>query len=350
MDGAQLAALSLQVQELISLVEARAKVVGRDLEEINGQFDCYRGEINLLKIREKDSKEEVERLKGFIIGGGHEAQIFKDSLDRMGENVCRCGQTPSDVGEEFVSSEDKGRMELSYASAPGEEYVAPPIENSVPIPIPAPASSCCLGSMAAPLPPMEEITEEAAFICDNLDGLLREADEGRASDLQEESSQSVVRSPPRLGSERWRRLNGIHRMRPGPGRREQRATHSCPYLRRDSSRHPSELWGPGEPGGSSGSSPCSRLGAINTSPLRGDEGVPSACLGDLDWPSRERSLSGHLVQSWVSGFAIHLRIGLSEVKRDAFLGALDVDRMEDCPVVKMEGDMEVVDAEFECRV
>ena len=73
------------------------------------------------------------------------------------------------------------------------------------------------------------------------------------------------------------------------------------------------------------------------------------CLGDLDWSSRERSLSGHLVQSWVSGFAIHLRIGLSEVEGDAFLGALGVDRMEDRPVVEMEGDMEVVDAEFECR-
>ena len=34
-DGAQLTVLSMQVQELISLVEARAKVVGRDLEEIN---------------------------------------------------------------------------------------------------------------------------------------------------------------------------------------------------------------------------------------------------------------------------------------------------------------------------
>src|SRR6202000_2414296 len=64
-DGAQLAALSLQVQELISSVEARAEVVGRDLEEINGWFDCYRGEINCLKIREKDAKEEVEKLKGF---------------------------------------------------------------------------------------------------------------------------------------------------------------------------------------------------------------------------------------------------------------------------------------------
>ena len=74
-----------------------------------------------------------------------------------------------------------------------------------------------------------------------------------------------------------------------------------------------------------------------------------ACLGDLDWSSRERSLSERLVQSWISGFAIHLRIGLSDVEGDAFLEALEVDRMEDCPVVEMEGDMEVVDAEFECR-
>ena len=74
-----------------------------------------------------------------------------------------------------------------------------------------------------------------------------------------------------------------------------------------------------------------------------------SCLGDLDWSSGERSLSGCLVQSLVSGFAIHLRIGLSEEEGDAFLGALGVDRMEEAPVVEMEGDMEVVDAEFECR-
>ena len=55
------------------------------------------------------------------------------------------------------------------------------------------------------------------------------------------------------------------------------------------------------------------------------------------------------MQSLVSGFAIHLRIGLSEEEGDAFLGALGVDRMEDCPVVEMEGDLEVVDAEFKCR-
>ena len=78
------------------------------------------------------------------------------------------------------------------------------------------------------------------------------------------------------------------------------------------------------------------------------EFLPSS-LGDLDWSSGDRSLSGRLVQSLESGFAIHLRIGLSEEEGDAFLGALGVDKMEEAPVVKMEGDMEVVDAEFECR-
>ena len=92
---------------------------------------------------------------------------------------------------------------------------APPIENPIPLPVPTPAS-CCL-SPTTTLPPMEEISKEPVFICDDLDGLLREVDEERARNLQEGSSQSVVRSPPRLGSERWRRLNGIHCMRPGPG-------------------------------------------------------------------------------------------------------------------------------------
>src|SRR6202000_3375004 len=182
-DGAQLAALSLQLQELISSVESRAEVVGRDLEEINQRFDRHRGEINRLKIREKDSKEEVERLKGFVVGASHEAQVFKDRLDRMEENICRCGQTPSEVGEEFVSSEDKGRTELSYASARGSEYTAPPIENPIPIPIPTPAS-CCLGPTTT-LPPMEEISEEPLFICEDLDSLLREVDKERARNLQE---------------------------------------------------------------------------------------------------------------------------------------------------------------------
>ena len=52
-DGAQLAALSMQVQELISSGETRAEVVGKDLEEINGWFDHHRGKINCLKMRER---------------------------------------------------------------------------------------------------------------------------------------------------------------------------------------------------------------------------------------------------------------------------------------------------------
>src|ERR1700743_2709026 len=175
-DGAQLAALSLQMQELISSVESRAEVVAKDLAEINRWVDRHRGEINRLKIREKNAKEETEQLKGFIVGAGHEAQVFKDCLNRMEENVCRCGRTPSEVGEEFVSSEDEGRTELSYASAAGEEYIAPPVENPIPLPVPAP-TTCCLGSTTT-LPPMEEIAEEPTFICEDLDGLLRETDEG----------------------------------------------------------------------------------------------------------------------------------------------------------------------------
>ena len=192
-DGAQLAALSLQVQEFISLVEARAKVVWRDLEEINGQFDCHRGEINCLKTREKDAKEKVDELGGFIIGAAHEAKSFKSCLNRMEDNVCRCGRTPSEVGEEFVSFEEEARTKLSYASARESEYIAPPLENPIPIPVPAP---CHPFGLSTNLLALEEISEEPSFICEDLDGLLREVDEERARDLQEGSSNSVVCLPP----------------------------------------------------------------------------------------------------------------------------------------------------------
>ena len=55
------------------------------------------------------------------------------------------------------------------------------------------------------------------------------------------------------------------------------------------------------------------------------------------------------MESLVSGYVIHLRISLSELEEDCFMEALGVDKMEDRPVVEMEGDMEVVEAEFECR-
>ena len=50
---------------------------------------------------------------------------------------------------------------------------------------------------------------------------------------------------------------------------------------RDTTRCLGELWGPGEPGGSPESSPCSGLGAIDTSLLRGDEGVVRGAAYDL---------------------------------------------------------------------
>ena len=52
-------------------------------------------------------------------------------------------------------------------------------------------------------------------------------------------------------------------------------------------------------------------------------------LGGLDWSSRERILSGCLVESLVSGFAIHLRVSLTEEEGEAFMGALGVNRVEE---------------------
>ena len=40
-DGARMTAMSLQLEEVISLVEERSKVVGTDLEEANGHFDHH---------------------------------------------------------------------------------------------------------------------------------------------------------------------------------------------------------------------------------------------------------------------------------------------------------------------
>ena len=55
------------------------------------------------------------------------------------------------------------------------------------------------------------------------------------------------------------------------------------------------------------------------------------------------------MESLVSGYAIHLRVGLTEEEGDGFMGALGVVRMEDHPVVEMEGNLEVVDVKFKCR-
>ena len=132
-------------------------------------------------------------------------------------------------------------------------------------------------------------------------------------------------------------------MRPGSKRREQRATHSRPHIQRDSSSRLGELQSPG------GSSPHFRAGAINTALLRGDEGVPPSSSGRLGLVLRGEELvrpPGSELGLWICDPPEDWS---SEEEGDAFLGALGVDRMEEAPVVEMEGDMEVVDAEFECR-
>ena len=166
-------------------------------------------------MREKEAKEKVEQLEGFVIGAGHDAKIFQDQLDCMEDSRCCCCQTPLEVGEEFVSSEDEGKTKLSYASARASEYVAPPVENLVPLPVPPPCHPCSLSTTA---PPLEEIVKEpVGAICEDLNALLREADAERLRNLQEGSSNLVVRSSPRVGSDQRRRLNSIHQMHPGPG-------------------------------------------------------------------------------------------------------------------------------------
>ena len=111
----------------------------------------------------------------------------------MEERVCKCGQTPSEVGEE-LSSEEDARAKLSYASARASEYITPPVENPIPIPIPAP---CHPSGLSTVLPALEEISEEpSGAIYDDLDALLREVDVERVRDLQEEASNSVVHPLP----------------------------------------------------------------------------------------------------------------------------------------------------------
>ena len=65
---------------------------------------------------EKELKEKEEELRGYVLGAAHEAEVFKSRLDQMEEKVCKCGWTPSKVGEE-LSSEENARTKLSPASA-----------------------------------------------------------------------------------------------------------------------------------------------------------------------------------------------------------------------------------------
>ena len=121
-------------------------------------------------------------MRDLIIGAAYKAEQFKTHLDRMEERACKCGHTPSEVAEELSLGEE-ARMELFYASARTSKYTATPVENLIPIPIPAPCHPC---SSSLTCPDLEEIVEEPRdTICDNLDALLREVDAKRVRDIQE---------------------------------------------------------------------------------------------------------------------------------------------------------------------
>ena len=51
-----------------------------------------------------------------------------------------------------------------------------------------------------------------------------------------------------------------------------------------------------------------------------------ATLAELDLSLRERNMSGHLVESWVSGFMIHLRIELTNEGGEALMEVMGLMR------------------------
>ena len=55
--------------------------------------------------------------------------------------------------------------------------------------------------------------------------------------------------------------------------------------------------------------------------------LPSTLM-DMDLQSRERNLSGCLMESWVSGFMINLRIELTDAESEELMQVMGVDKME----------------------
>ena len=55
--------------------------------------------------------------------------------------------------------------------------------------------------------------------------------------------------------------------------------------------------------------------------------LPSTLM-DMDLQSRERNLSGCLVESWVSGFTINLRIELTDAEGEELMQVMGVNEME----------------------
>lgn len=189
-DGVKVAALLLQPQKLIAAMEDQAKSVGTNLGEVNSCFYCHRIEINRLKRREEELVKE-------IIGANHKLQLFKDRLERAEEDCCKCGWTLSVVEEAFFS-ESVG-SELPYAMRTRRMSMTLPL-----LKIQFPFQFVLLATKGTHLWPSLPWRRWWMISGNPLLRVLREADEGRARELQEGQEEvphcPVVHSQPRVRS------------------------------------------------------------------------------------------------------------------------------------------------------
>ena len=244
----------------------------------------------------------------------------------MEDNICKCRCTPSEVGEEFVSLEDEARTELSYASARGSKYVAPPIENPIHLPIPPPCHPCGWSLIAPALKEilrnLPELSVRIWMLC--CKRWMRRGFEIFKKGLQTwwytlhlklaqisggGSTESIVYVQGQAeGISRPHALVPIFKgipqdvvssFRVQESQGDEQALHLAP---------PWEIFFPMFPGEL-------RCFLLST-------------LIEMDLQPREQNFSGHLVESWVSGFTINLKIELTDVEGEVLMEVMGVDEME----------------------
>ena len=244
----------------------------------------------------------------------------------MEDSRCWCGRTPLEVGKEFVSSEDKGRTELSYVSARVSEYIAPPVENPVPLPVPPPFH------LVAPLPlllywrkllkNMPEPSAKISTVCCKRQmqrelEIFKKGLQTRWYVLHLELAQiNGGGSTEFIGCVQGQAegLNKRHALIPiseripadilsSSGVRENQGEEQVPHL-----ALPWEIFFPMFP---------EELRRFLLSTLMG-----------MDLQLQEKNLSGRLVESWVSGFMIVLKIKLTDAEGEELMAVMGVDEME----------------------
>ena len=230
------------------------------------------------------------------------------------------------MGEEFVSSEEEARTELSYASARGSKYIAPPLENSIPILVPAPCHPCGL-FLAAPA--LEEIIEEPArAICEDLDTLLREADVERLEIFKKSPLTQwyvlCLKLVQISGGGSMEFIGCIQGQAEGSSRQ-----HALVPISKGISQDVLSSFGVQESQGEEQALhlalPWEVFFLMFPRELRR---FLLSTLMELDLWLRERNSSGCLVESWTSGFTINQRIELTDIKGEVLMEAMGVYEME----------------------